>query len=206
MYAPLGEKDAALHHLGQSLTLAEKIGDVLGQAGVHFILAFAWMQQEDYRSALPHAVSARDLYHEVGGTKWEIRTLSMIGACHTRLGDHEQARQWCESALAQCRRHGDVYGQADSLETLGAVAVHTGQYEEALARYEQALVLWCELDNTYRQAGVLTAEGDIHAGRADHERARQAWQRAIALYRAQNLRQAASKVEDRLTRLPARLR
>jgi len=198
VYTPLGEQEVWLYHLGQSLTLAEKIGDVLGQAGVHFILAYAWKQQEDYRKALPHVISARDLYREAGGAMWEIRALSMQGACHLSLGDHEQARECAECALELCREHDDEYGQADSLETLGALVVHSGRSEEALAHYGAALALWHGLDNTFREAGTLTAIGDIHAKDADPDRARRAWRRAIALYRAQNLRQAAAKVEARL--------
>jgi tetratricopeptide (TPR) repeat protein len=198
VYAPLGEREVAMHHLRQSLTLAEEIGDVLGQAGAHFILGLAWQQQRDYHTALAHVTSARTLYHGAGDTKWEMRSLSMIGACHTSLGDHDKARDCCECALELCRQHGDVYGQADSLDTLGAIAVHTGSLNQAIAHYELALTLWHELDNTYRQAGTLTAIGDIHQSRADPDRAESPWLRAAALYRAQNLQQAATRVEERL--------
>jgi tetratricopeptide (TPR) repeat protein len=124
----------------------------------------------------------------------------MIGGCHARLGDHEQARDYCESALALCRRHGDVFGQADSLENLAAIAKETGERAQALTHYEQALVLWHDLDNTYRQAGALTHIGDLHADLEHPEDARHAWRRAVELYRRQKLHAAATRVEERLAR------
>jgi tetratricopeptide (TPR) repeat protein len=191
VYAPLGEKGqaTALYHLEQSLTLSEKIGDLLGQAGVHFVLALAWIHPEDYERALPHMTSARDLYRDIGDTKWEMRALGMMGACHARLGHHDQARDYCTSALDLCRRHGDVYGQAENLDALSAIAANTGRTAEALRHSEQALALWHDLDNTYRQAATLAALGDTYRDLAHHEQARHAWQQAIALYRDQKMRQ-----------------
>ncbi|TDV40981.1 AfsR/SARP family transcriptional regulator [Actinophytocola oryzae] len=200
VYAPLGEaeQETALHHLGWSLTLSEKIGDALGQAGVHFVLALAMTHRDDYRQALTHMTSARNLYRDLGDSKWEVRALSMIGACHTRLGDHEQARDYCESALELCRRQEDVYGQADSLDNLGGIAAATGRHADALDLYDQALALWCDLDNTYRRAGTLASVGDVHRDLGNHDEARHAWQQAVDLYREQNLETAASRVADRL--------
>jgi hypothetical protein len=50
-----------------------------------------------------------------------------------------------------------------------------------------------------REAGTLTAIGDIHQSRADLDRAESSWLRAADLYRAQNLQQAATRVEKRPT-------
>jgi DNA-binding SARP family transcriptional activator/tetratricopeptide (TPR) repeat protein len=203
VYAPLGEeeRETALHHLEQSLALSEKIGDRLGQAGVHFVIALAWTHRDDYRRALTHMSSSRQLYRDVGDTKWEVRALSMIGACHTRLGDHDEAREYCESALDLCRRHGDSYGQADTLDNLGAIAVATGGHAEALRHYEGSLAIWRDLDNTYRQAGTLAPIGDAHRALRRYDQARLAWQRAIDLYRDQNLEAAAAPIEQRLAAL-----
>lgn len=199
VYAPLGEREqeTALHHLDRSLTLSEKIGDSMGEAGAHFVLALAWTHRDDYRQALAHMTSARNLYHDLGDLKWEVRALSMMGACHTRLGDHDRARDYCESALDLCRRHGDIYGEADALDNLGAIAA-VGRPADALHHYEQALTLWHDMDNTYRQAGTLTALGDAHRALGNHEDARLAWQRAVDLYRDQNLDTVAARIEQRL--------
>jgi tetratricopeptide (TPR) repeat protein len=145
--------------------------------------------------------AARNMYRDLGDATWEIRTLSMMGACRTRLGHHEQARDYCESALALCQLHGDIYGQAASLDNLGAIAAATGQHAEAVHHYEQALTLWHHLDNTHHQAGTLTALGDTHHEQAHHEQTRHAWQQAIDLYRDQNLEPAATQIEQRLNDL-----
>ncbi|MEO6086891.1 MAG: hypothetical protein ABIQ18_27645, partial [Umezawaea sp.] len=49
--------------------LSERIGDTLGQAGVHFILALASTHQGDDQRALTHVTSARDLYRQVGDSR-----------------------------------------------------------------------------------------------------------------------------------------
>lgn len=203
VYAPLGEREraTALDHLQRSLQLTEKIGDLLGQAGVHFVLALAWTHREDYERALTHMTSARNLYHDLGDSKWEVRALSMMGACRTRLGHHDQAREHCEAALELSRLRGDIYGQADSLDNLGATAFNTERHTEALRHYEQAMALWRDLDNTYRQAGTLTSLGDVHRSLRQDEQARLTWQQATDLYRARNLESAAARVEQRLADL-----
>ena len=206
VYAPVGGgQKTALHHLERSLTLSEEVGDLLGQAGAHFVLAMAWTHRDDYQRALTHVTSARNLYREAGDSTWEVRALSMMGACHTRLGHHDQASDYCESALDLCRRRGDVYGQADSLDNLGGIAAGTGRHTEALRHYEDALALWHDLDNTYRQAGTLTALGDSHRGLHQHEQARRAWQQAVDRYRDQNLETAAAPVEERLAHYASRV-
>jgi DNA-binding SARP family transcriptional activator/tetratricopeptide (TPR) repeat protein len=200
VYAPLGEDGQvrALHHLERSLSLSEETGDRIGQAGVHFVLALAWTHRDEYGQALKNMTMARDLYRDLGDGKWEIRALSMMGACHAKLGDRDQARDYCQSALALSRLRGDVYGQADSEETLGSIAVGAGQYAEAQHHFQQALGLWRALDHTYRQAGALVHLGDAHSALGDHEAARLAWERAVELYREQNLVIASARIEQRL--------
>jgi DNA-binding SARP family transcriptional activator len=199
VYAPLGRFSEALEHLDESLRLAELIGDVLGQAGVHYVLALAWLEQDDHVRALARATSAHDLYRELGNTKWETRALSLVGTCHSHLGHHERARRYCGTALALSRRRGDGYGEAESLESLGRIAADLGEHATALEHYERALALWRALDNTYRQAGVLVALGDTHRQLADSGRARQAWREAVELYRARELHAAADRVGRRRT-------
>jgi tetratricopeptide (TPR) repeat protein len=197
VYAPLGRDAEALVHLRQSLALSEQVGDTLGQAGAHLVLALALTWQKDDHGVLAHLTEARNLYRFLGNTQWEIRAVSMMGASYTRLGHHAKARRFCESALALCVRHNDVYGQADSLDNLGAIAGNTGDHHQALHNYGRALALWRDLDNTYRQAGTLAALGDTHRDLGEHDHAKQCWQEAIDLYRGQNLHQAADRIAQR---------
>jgi DNA-binding SARP family transcriptional activator len=197
VYGPFGMPAEALHHLNRSLALAGEIGDTLGQAGVHFVLALHWTHEKDDERALEHATSAQELYGVLEDGKWEARAFSLIGACLSRLGRHEEARCQAEAGLARCLEGNDVYGQADALDSLAAIAAETGDHDEALDRSRQALSLWRHLDNTYRQAATLAAMGDAHQGLGHPDQAREAWQQAIALYRAGNLHPAADEIEKR---------
>lgn len=199
-YGPAGEHAEALRHLSLSLALAEQAGDVVGQAGAHFVLALTWRQQDDQR-VLTHISNALRLYRELGNTQWEIRSLSMLGACETRLGRYTDAREHCETALILCRRNQDRYGQADSLDSLGSLASHTGEHTTALDHYRGALALWHDLDNTYRRADTLAAIGEAHAVLCQPPAAREAWQEAIDLYRDQGRNGDADLLRCRLAAL-----
>jgi DNA-binding SARP family transcriptional activator len=196
-YGPAGEHVEAVRHLGLSLALAEGAGDVVGQAGAHFVLALTWRRRDDER-VLTHITSALRLYRELGNTQWEIRSLSMLGACEARLGQHESARVHCETALALCRRNQDRYGEADTLDSLGALASHTGRHTTALDHYTAALAAWCNLDNTYRQADTLTAVGETHATMGQPDAAREAWQEAADLYDSQGRAEDADRVRRQI--------
>ncbi|WIY00722.1 BTAD domain-containing putative transcriptional regulator [Amycolatopsis mongoliensis] len=201
VYGPFGKPAEALHHLHRSLTLSREIGDTLGQAGVHFVLALHWTHEKDDEQALEHATSALEQYRALGDPKWEARALSLIGACQSRLGRHEEARAHAEAGLAFCRERKDVYGEADALDSLAAIAHETGHHGDALGQSRQALTLWRLLDNTYRQAGTLASMGDAHRALGHHDQARAAWQQAIDLYRARNLHPAADEIEKRSANL-----
>lgn len=197
VYGPFGKPAEAVHHLHRSLTLTREIGDTLGQAGVHFVLALHWTHAKDDERALEHASSALEQYRALEDPKWEARAHSLIGACQSRLGRHAEARHHAETGLALCRERTDVYGEADALDSLAAIARETGRHDDALGRSRQALTVWRHLDNTYRQAGTLASMGDAHRALDHHDQARDAWQRAIDLYRAHNLHPAADEIEKR---------
>ncbi|MCR6485050.1 winged helix-turn-helix domain-containing protein [Amycolatopsis sp. OK19-0408] len=197
VYGPFGKPAEALHHLNRSLVLTGEIGDTLGQAGVHFVLALHWINEKDDERALGHATSALELYRALGDPKWEARAFSMIGACQSRLGRHREARAQAEAGLALCREREDVYGEADALDSLATIARESGHHGDALGRSREALALWRHLDNTYRQAGTLAAIGDAHRALDECDRARDAWHQAIELYRAHNLHPAADEIEKR---------
>jgi tetratricopeptide (TPR) repeat protein len=201
VYGPFGKPAEAVHHLHRSLTLAREIGDTLGLAGVHFVLALHWTHEKNDERALEHANSALDQYRALGDPKWEARALSLIGACQSRLGRHAEARGHAEAGLALCRERKDVYGEADALDSLAAIARETGHHGDALGQSRQALTLWRHLDNTYRQAGTLASMGNAHRALDHHDQARDAWQQAIDLYRAHNLHPAADEIEKRSANL-----
>ncbi len=196
-FGPAGEHAEAIRHLGLSLALAEQAGDVAGQAGAHFVLALTWSRRDDER-VLTHITDALRLYRQIGNAQWEIRSLSMLGACEARLGRYESARVHCEKALDLCRHSQDRYGEADSLDSLGALAASTGRHSTALDHYTAALSAWRKLDNTYRQADTLAAIGQTHTATGRTEAAREAWQEAADLYDGQGRSEQAERLRRRI--------
>ena len=73
------------------------------------------------------------------GRRQKARSLNLLGAIHTMLGNHERARADREQALVLFREVGDHVWIGHILNNLGEVARHRGNYQEALPYYEEAL-------------------------------------------------------------------
>ncbi|MEU4806522.1 tetratricopeptide repeat protein [Actinosynnema sp. NPDC023587] len=83
--------------------------------------------------------------------------LNQVGWYQAKTGDHEQAREHCEAALALHRKHDNRDGEANTLHSLGYVHHHTGRYGEAAEHYREAINRYRELGDTYEIAGTWPA-------------------------------------------------
>ena len=198
-----GQPADAIDHLDQALALAERSGDLAGQAHTHAALAQPWEQQGNDRRALAHATRAVGLYQELGSPAREAMALNLAGWSLIRLGDHEQAEERLVAALALSREHGYREGEADTLDSLGYLADRAGRHDEAAHRYQQALDLHREVGNSYGEAGTLERLGAAQTARGARDEARAAWRRALDMYRAQRRGADANRVQQDLAQLSA---
>ncbi|MEU6945149.1 BTAD domain-containing putative transcriptional regulator [Streptomyces sp. NPDC046316] len=199
--ARAGDHAQALDHLRHALTLAERSGNIAGQAHIYRTLGRVWEEQGDNARALDHAKHALRLYQEVNHPLWQANQLNAVGWMHAQLGLYAEARTHCEEALGLFRVQGLPAHGASTLDSLGYIAHHTGRYRDALDHYGQALELFREVGDTANEADTLVNAGDTH--RALHQDAdvRIAWQRALELYRSQDRAAEAEDVRDRLEAL-----
>jgi DNA-binding SARP family transcriptional activator len=195
----LGDFDAALDQLQQSVRLAEQVGDLLAHAHAEHSLAWVRARQGDDRRALKHAVRALELTGIIDDPLSRANAFSVTGWYYARVGDHEQAERHCRRALELFGEHDDPEGQADTLDSLGLVAFGTGRYTESLEHYQRALALFRDLGHRYEEANTLASIGDAHHALGHGVAARRTWHEALNLYHAQCRPADMRRVQDRLT-------
>jgi tetratricopeptide (TPR) repeat protein len=197
-YVRVGQYAEAIDHLGHALDLAKNANDRLDQAHTHTFLVRAWGQQGNDQRALDHATSARDLFHALDYPVWEGQSLNSMGWHSARLGRHDEARTYCEAALALHRRHHDRQGETHALDSLGYLAQLTGHHNQARDHYQQALTLFRDLGHAYYEANALDHLGQTHLALGDQDRARRVWEHAVRLYRDQERAEDAMRVQGQL--------
>jgi tetratricopeptide (TPR) repeat protein len=200
----VGKYAEALDHLGQALTIARGLGDLLDQAHTHTFLVKAWGEYGDDQRALEHATNAQKLFHVLGHAVWEAQALNSMGWFAARLGEHALARAHCEAALLLCRQRHDHQGETDALNSLGYLAHLTGDCRQALEYYQQALSRYRDLGHTYYQADILDRLGQAHTALGHHDQARHAWLEALLLYQEQRRMDDIERVQLQLSDLADR--
>ncbi|MFJ8111864.1 AfsR/SARP family transcriptional regulator [Streptomyces sp. NPDC096132] len=196
-----GDHAQAEERLRLALDLAERAGDLAGQAHVHRTLGRVWEERGDNERALDHARHALRLYRKGDQPFWLANQLNAVGWMHARLGLYPQAQAHCEQALALFRANGLPDHGAPALDSLGYIAHHTGRHRAALDHYEQALAVFREVGDTANEADTLVNAGEAHRALRQYEDARRAWRRALEIYRSQNRAAEADRLHDRLRTL-----
>ncbi|MFF3443785.1 BTAD domain-containing putative transcriptional regulator [Streptosporangium sp. NPDC002721] len=179
--AQMGRLDEARAHLAEALALAAEHGDDTVLAHVHITLALALEGQSEYRTALEHASQALRLFRSAGHVTGQANALNMMGWCHARLGDYDEAVTCGEEGLVLQRRAGARFGQACTLDSIGYAHHHLGHFDKAADHYRQALDLFRELGERSFEATILTHLGETHAAAGDLDSARDRWRSALTI-------------------------
>ncbi|MEV4319487.1 BTAD domain-containing putative transcriptional regulator [Actinocrispum sp. NPDC049592] len=198
--ADLGRHTAATDHLDRALALAEQHGDQTNQAHAHRTLAAAWVDRGDGHKAHDHARRALELSRAVGNPTWEAGALNAVGWYAAKIGRYEEASEHCVAALDLFRRQHNAEGEATTLDSLGYIAGHTGNHTDAVTHYRAARILMREIGSSYLEADTLNRLGQSYTALGRHEEAQHAWQEALELYRIQNRKADADRVQRSLDR------
>jgi tetratricopeptide (TPR) repeat protein len=171
------------------------MGDVLGQANAHHVIAGFWEELGDDRRALEHALPALRLFQELDLPVWVAWSHTQVGWHQAELGLYEQARTHCEIALTMARQNRDRELEATTLDSLGHIAHHTGHHSSALDRYQQALSVIRDIGYDYHEADTLKRLGHTLLALGHHDQARTTWQRALELCQAQHRADDAARIQ-----------
>ncbi|GAA4010975.1 hypothetical protein GCM10022247_36600 [Allokutzneria multivorans] len=183
----LGDACARLHlpeafeHLHAALAIVEKGDDLNEKAHTHRSLAVASDEVGDHARALHHASEALALYRASGYETREAEALNAVGYHMAQLGRYDEARPFCERALARNRELDNPIAEASTLDDLGLIAQGTGALSSAVEYYGKAHDTWRRLGYDHLAAGSLRCLGTAHLELGDRTSARQAWSQALEL-------------------------
>jgi DNA-binding NarL/FixJ family response regulator len=109
--------------------------------------------------------------------------LNTLGYLHYALGEHEQARDYCERSQAAFEALGDLYGAGEASGDLGLALEALGRDDEAGVTYERAIRLAGETGNNRRIVEARLGLGRIEWFSGKHERAQQLFGQALTTNR-----------------------
>ena len=121
--------------------------------------------------------AAENLEHHSG----KAQSLYILGHCHYRVGDYEQARIQESMAFALFEELHDHEGQADALNTIGLIHSALGDHHTAFSYYLRALSIRQTIGNQQAEAASWNNIGNVHFHLGDYVSAIEAHQKSLAL-------------------------
>lgn len=134
-------------------------------------------------AALPLFEKALAAYRAAGDRKGEAITVGLVGNCHKRLGDLDEALALLRQALAMKRRLGDRLEVGKTLSHLGLVFWERAEYPEAIRHLEEAAALGRDLGESRLEGSALNNLALVYDELGDYTRSVAQYHRALALYR-----------------------
>ncbi len=135
----MGERDRALEHAQQALTLARELDHPLLLArGVQGV-SFALTQHRQWEEAERYAAEAQKQYAEVGNLIMAADNQRMVGGCQLQSGYPQKGLATMEEALAFSQQVENLWGQAESARFLSTIYAELGNYGEALKMAREAI-------------------------------------------------------------------
>ncbi len=197
---PESEQTATLLRLGQvleltgkwaeaadvyrrGLDLAEKVGDVLGQARCQTAIGELHRKQGMYEDAVIWLERARTGFEALGDEAGVGQVVHIEGSVAAQQGEFARARELYGESLALRRKLDDRPQIANLLNNLGIVARSSGDATLARSLYEESLALRRELNDRRAIAVSLNNLGNLALQTQDYEAARARLEEAVALQR-----------------------
>ncbi len=122
----------------------------------------------------------------------QAKALHALGILVARQGDHDQARDLFEEALALFGEAGDEDRAARTLAELATLALLTEDYERATELYEETIPLFRERGDLRTLMVALANLASVANLQADHDRARTLGEEALSLAREQGAKDSAA--------------
>lgn len=196
--ARIGRQAEGIDHFNRALALAERTGDLRGQAHTHQAFGLIWEAAGDDEKALAHLARALRLFRTVGTPAQVAEARNGLGWYLARVGRYRQARTQCELALSLLRSHNHIEAVANTLDSLRYVCQQQGAIEQAIDYARQALAIYRELGHSFEEANTLDHIANAYLALEQHAQARQCWQQAHELYRGQHRVADADRIQRQL--------
>jgi len=118
-------------------------------------------QEKDYEAAARVFMEARDAYEAENKRDMMAEMQTNLGLVHRALGEHQQALDAMQAALAVFQEMNDSLRMAMVLGNMGGVYVALGDKEQAYNCYRQAADIFDERGEKKLYGETLIAMGDL---------------------------------------------
>jgi tetratricopeptide (TPR) repeat protein len=165
-----------------ALQAARRLGDPVGQAYAHRLLARAYARLGRYTEAEEQYQLGRDRFAEVGLHTAEAYVLLSLAWLRERQGRNAEALDHSQRALDVFRAAEHMTGQASALNMVGWFHARLGDYRQALDFCQEALALNEQLGYQAGLAATWDSLGYAHHHLGDHQSAADCYGQALRLY------------------------
>jgi len=156
-----GRLDEAEDRYGQSLTIAEELGNRPGMASTYHQLGMVAQERGQLNEAEDRYGQSLTIAEELGNRPSMASTYHQLGTVAQERGQLNEAEDRCRQSLTIAEELGNRPSMARTYHQLGIVAQDRGQLDEAEDWYRQSLTINEELDNrpsmarAYHQLGTV---------------------------------------------------
>ena len=178
-----GRPDDAIRDFEESVRLAKRYGDKLGEAAALGNIGVIRHDYGELGNALKKLREALAMTRKYGDQHAAAPYLANIGNIYRDKGKLGKALKFCEDALAISRGIGDKSGMASCLGNIGNIHRDKGELDKALQHYEKALAVSREAKDRWGMASCLGNIGSIYRYMGELDKALLYYEDALALER-----------------------
>lgn len=177
----MGDNTVAKRLHLQSLTISEKLGDMIGIArSLHHLgmLAQATGQYAEARQLYQQSLKIKQ---DLGDKSGVSSSLHNFGALAQATGDYNEARNLYQQSMKIKQELDDKSGMAKSFHILGILAKDAKNYEEARELYRQSMKILRDLSDKNEISKLLHNLGALAQDISDYEEARNLYQKSMEI-------------------------
>lgn len=154
-YLAVNEPHRALELFTQSLRIANKARDLLGEGHASIMLASTHKLLKDPHRAVEYYERALHIFRELGDRSHEGTLLGCLGDAHSLLGNFSLAIEYYERALPILQEGSKLRYVANTFASLGDAYKAVGEVAPALECYEKAYHIATKIDDRHNQRMTL---------------------------------------------------
>jgi len=176
-----GNPEKSISILRNSLSLARKIGDLMGEAAILYKLSLAVSMLGNLEEEEKLANGSLNIYSQIDYKPGIAEVLQHLSLLYYQKGDHLKAEECSYKSLEICKELKDKRGMARALWRLGFVARGKGIYDEAMKMINEYLTYCEELDDKEGIANALISIAELSRAQSDYSVAEDYYIKALNL-------------------------
>lgn len=185
-WSPFLNRRRQLHELAAlqrtALRCAERAGDSVGLAHVHFELGQVIARLGDFAAGYEHLMWALELFTQLGDQASIGQVRHGLALLLNWQERYDEALEHATEALRLCRAFADPAVVAYAENAVGWIYAHLGRHAEALRHCRRALELHREAGSRSGAADTLDSIGYAYDGLADYVQAIVHYEQALEIY------------------------